>query len=189
MLLELLTSHPAAIVAIVKGTPPWVWGLLAVLLALGISQLSDRQTALRRVIIMPVAMLGLSLYGITSAFGRSGQLGYAMLAWLLAAAAAVALVLMFSTASSTCFNPATRSFAMRGSVVPLLLILGIFITKYVVGVELAMQPSAVRDIAFALPVGLLYGAFSGIFLARAASLLRLAFNQVSTESSTAAISA
>ena len=189
MLLQLITAHPSAIVSIVKGTPTWVWGLLAILLALGISQLSDRHTALRRVIITPVAMLGLSLYGITSAFGSSGQLGYVMLAWLLAATVAATLMLKLSAASATSFNPATRSFAVPGSAVPLLLILGIFMTKYFVGIELTMQPAAVRDAAFALPVGLLYGAFSGIFAARAVCLLRLAFNRGRADTSVAALPA
>lgn len=189
MLLQLLTAHPTAIVSILKGTPPWVWGLLAALLALGISQLSDRQTALGRVVIMLVAMLGLSLYGMTSAFGSSGQWGAVMLAWMLAAVMAVALVLTLSPASATRFDAPTRSFAVPGSVVPLLLILGIFMTKYVVGVELALQPAAVRDAAFALPVGMLYGAFSGIFIARAARLLRLAVGKDRAGASTSVLTA
>lgn len=189
MLLQLLSTHPAAIFPILKGTPTWVWGLLAALLALGISQLADRHTALGKVVIMPLAMLGLSLYGVSSAFGSSGQWGAVMLAWLLAAALATTLVLTLKPASATRFDAATRSFVVPGSVVPLLLILGIFMTKYVVGVELALQPAAVRDAAFALPVGLLYGAFSGIFMARAAGLLRLAYNKSRTNTTTAAITA
>ena len=189
MLLQLLTTQPAAIVHIFKGTPTWVWGLLAGLLALGISQLSDRKTALGRVVIMPLAMLGLSIYGMTSAFGSSGQWGAVILAWLLAAVGAVALVMTLSPASAARFDAATRSFAVPGSVVPLLLMLSIFMTKYIVGVELALQPAAVRDAAFVLPVGLLYGAFSGIFMARAARLLRLAFSQGRADTSTADIAA
>lgn len=189
MLLQLLTTQPAAIVHIFKGTPTWVWGLLAALLALGIRQLSERPTALSRVVIMPVAMLGLSLYGMASAFGNSGQWGTVMLAWLLTAVVSVALVLPLSPASATRFDADKRSFIVPGSVVPLLLMLSIFMTKYVVGIELALQPTAVRDAAFALPVGLLYGAFSGIFMARAARLLRMTFNQSRADTSSSTITA
>lgn len=189
MLIQLLTTHPNAIVSLLKGTPTWVWCLLAALLVLGIRQLSERPTALSRVVIMPVAMLGLSVYGMASAFGNSGQWGTVMLAWLLATVVSVALVLTLSPASATRFDADTRSFMVSGSVVPLLLILGIFMTKYVVSIELALQPAAVRDAAFALTVGLLYGAFSGIFMARAARLLRLAFDKSRDGASTSALTA
>lgn len=59
----------------------------------------------------------------------------------------------------------------------LLLILGIFITQYVVGVGTAMQPALARDANFSLGFGALYGAFSGVFLARAVRLWRLALLQ------------
>ena len=56
----------------------------------------------------------------------------------------------------------------------MLLILGVFLTKYVVGVELAMQPALARDGPYTLAVGTLYGVFSGLFVGRAARLWRLA---------------
>ena len=57
---------------------------------------------------------------------------------------------------------------------PLALILGIFLTKYFVGVELAMQPTLARDGSFALQIAVLYGVFNGLFAARALRLWRLA---------------
>jgi uncharacterized protein DUF6622 len=65
-------------------------------------------------------------------------------------------------------------FKLPGSWVPLLLILGIFLTRYVVGVELAMRPGLAHDANYVLVTGVLYGLFSGIFVGRAARLLRLA---------------
>ena len=56
---------------------------------------------------------------------------------------------------------------------PLGLILGIFLTKYFVGVELALQPALARDSSFALQIALLYGVFNGLFAARALRLWRL----------------
>jgi hypothetical protein len=72
------------------------------------------------------------------------------------------------------YDAATRTYAIAGSVVPLLLIAGIFSVKYVVGVELAMAPRLMRDPQYALTVAGLYGAFTGIFIGRAARLWRLA---------------
>ena len=55
---------------------------------------------------------------------------------------------------------------VTGSVVPLALMMGIFFTKYVVAVQLAMHPHLAHQTDVALVVGSLYGAFSGIFAAR-----------------------
>ena len=55
-----------------------------------------------------------------------------------------------------------------------LLWLGIFLTKYIVGVELALQPALEHDTGVALQVAVLYGVFNGVFTARAARLWRLA---------------
>jgi len=51
--------------------------------------------------------------------------------------------------------------------------MGIFFTKYAVGVTLALQPALARDLPVALALSAVYGAFSGVFLARAARLWRL----------------
>ena len=174
MLIQLISQHPEALGTIVQKTPAWVWGLLVALLALGLSQLFDRKLTLRRVIIIPIAMLGLALYGIFSAFDNGGQLGAAMLTWLIAAAVSTALMLRLPAPAGTGYDAHNGQFSVPGSVVPLLLILGIFLIKYMVGVELAMQPAQARDASFVLPIALMYGAFNGIFAGRALRLLRLA---------------
>ena len=162
MLIQLLTQHPEAIVQVLKGTPGWVWGLFTGLLALGLNQLRDGRASLVRVTLMPVAMTGFSAWGTWSAFSASPSLGSSLLAWLACAAVLAALV------------APTPSPAPCGSVVPLLLIMGIFLTRYVVGVELAMQPQLAHDGQFTLVVGALYGVFNGLFIGRAARLWRQA---------------
>lgn len=174
MLIQILTHQPQMLSNIVKGTPIWVWGLLTALLALGASQLADRSPSLRRVVLVPLAMLGLAIYGMLSAFGSGPQLGPVALVWAASASVATGLMLQLRTPAGTRFDAATASFRVPGSSMPLFLILGIFLTKYVVGIELALNPALARDASFVLPVGLLYGAFNGIFVARAMRLLRLA---------------
>jgi hypothetical protein len=86
--------------------------------------------------------------------------------------------------AGTGYDPAQRTFALPGSWIPLALIVGIFLTKYVVGVDLAMQPSLAQDGSYAVPVAAIYGAFSGIFAGRAARLWRLAVRRSPGNSST-----
>jgi hypothetical protein len=175
MLLQLLVNQPQAIGRILSSTPTWVWGLLAALVALGMSQARDRQMSLLRVALMPVAMGVFALWGIVSSFGAAGQLATVLGAWLVAAVTVGALVGMSRTPAGTRYDAAARRFAQPGSWVPLALILGIFLTKYAVGVELALAPRQAHDIGFAVAIAALYGVFNGLFTGRALRLLRLAF--------------
>jgi uncharacterized membrane protein len=156
---------------IVSFTPIWVWGLLAALLALGLSQARDRSASLKRIVLMPVAMTGFSLWGTVSAFGATAAvLGI----WSVAAAALLLAVTLFFGPAQATYDAESRLFQLPGSWVPMALIAGIFLTKYAAGVAMTMRPELKFDLTFALALATVYGAFSGIFAGRAARLLRLA---------------
>lgn len=176
MLMPLLIQQPQMLGAIIQRTPIWVWGLLAGLLWLGASQLRARLVGLVRALLTPLAMTVLSVYGVASAFAPAGQAAAALGTWLVAAVAIAALALWFqpSPPAGTQYLPQARSFCVPGSAMPLALILGIFLTKYFVGVELALQPTLASSSEFALQIGTLYGVFNGLFAARALRLWRLA---------------
>lgn len=175
MLMNILIHNPRALVSIVERTPGWVAYLLLALLALGVSQLFRRRASLPRVLMTPAAMTGLSVYGMVSAFGASPRLAMTLTVWLAVAGLCTALALRWRDAAphGTSFDAAKHSFELPGSAVPLALIIGIFLTKYVVGVEMAMQEALARDSTFALGIAVVYGAFNGIFAARTLRLLRL----------------
>jgi hypothetical protein len=180
MLIQILLNKPQAIGTIVAQTPVWVWGLLAGLLTLGLSQVSSRTATLRRVTIMPVVMTVFSLSGTVTAFGNSPQFATVLLVWAAATAAVVAVIASMSPDAGTTYDRASRSFALPGSWIPFALILAIFLTKYAVGIELAMQPRLAADSQFSLIVATLFGLFSGIFTGRAARLWRMAARPAST---------
>jgi hypothetical protein len=174
MLIPLVMHQPQMLAVILRGTPGWVWALLAGLVWLGLSQSRDREASLLRIAIMPVAMMALSIWGMVSAFGASPLFGYVMLMWMFAAAASFAAIGMTSPPRGTEYHPATRTFFLPGSWMPLLLIAGIFLTRYVVNVDVAMQPALARNGNYTLIVAAVYGLCSGIFIGRAARLWRLA---------------
>jgi preprotein translocase subunit SecF len=153
-------------------TPKWVWLLLAALLWLGLSQTVSRTASMKRITLMPLAMIGLSIFGTLSVFGTSLTI---VLAWLGSGAVVLALILRKTSSAAIKYDAGKRLFSLPGSWVPLVLILGIFITKYIVGFMTAMQPSLAQDANFALFFTTLSGAFSGVFLARAVGLWRVAF--------------
>lgn len=177
MLIPLLIDHPQMMTAVLRGTPAWVWGLLAALVALGAMQLRNYRASLVRVSAMPVAMTAFALWGMAGAFASSPLFGEVVLTWMLVAAAVFAAIAMTQPPRGTAYDPATRSFALRGSVVPLLLILAVFLTRYVVNVDIAMQPALTRDATYSLIVGAIYGCSTGLFAGRAARLWRMAFER------------
>lgn len=175
MLIHILTQNPQALLTIVDRTPVWVGYLLLALLALGVSQMLRRRAGLLRVFLTPVAMTALSVQGMVSAIGATTELAMTLAVWLGAAAASTALAMAWrgSAPRGTSYDAATRRFDLPGSAVPLGLIVGIFVTKYLVGVEMAMQGALAHDIPFLFSIAAVYGAFNGIFSARTLRLWRL----------------
>ena len=157
---------------ILTHTPTWVWALLAALLWLGLSQTVSRTASLQRITFMPLAMIALSIFGTLSVFGIHLNI---LLAWLGAGAWMLALILFNTSSAAIKYDAEKRLFSLPGSWVPLALILSVFVTKYVVGFMTGMQPSLAQDPSFAVFFTILYGASSGVFLARAVGLWRLAF--------------
>jgi hypothetical protein len=126
---------------------------------------------LRRVSLLPVAMCGLAVYGVVSAFAAQPL---ALIAWAAGAALVAALVMRLPLPAGVQYDPATRRFSLPGSAVPLALMMGVFFTKYVAGVTLAMSPQLAAQAGFALGLSALYGVFSGVFIGRAARLWKRA---------------
>jgi hypothetical protein len=174
MLIQLLSHNPAAIGSVIQRTPTGVFALLLVLVLLGLSQARNRTVGAPRMAIIPVCMAALSLWGTASAFGQSAQLPWVLLVWLAGALLVGTTVALQKPCAGTRYNKVHKSFNVPGSWAPLLLIVGIFLTKYVVGVDLAMQPSLASDSAYALSVEALCGMFSGAFAGRTARLWRMA---------------
>ncbi len=184
MLIQILLHEPQQLATIVSKTPHWVWGLLAGLLMLGASQLQARRVAQARVGVTPLAMTLFSFLGMVSGFRGAPHLGIAMALWTAACAACMALMLWYTVRApqGTRYDAHTKTFDLPGSAAPLGLIVGIFLTKYVAGIELAIQPGLVHDTLFVCSLASLYGIFSGAFLARGWRLWHLAHAKSSVTS-------
>ena len=158
-------------IAIVQHTPVWVWGLLTVLIGLGLSQTRDREMSLMRVTVLPLAMIALSASGVLSAFGH---FPIALGGWAAGVGAALAFGRQFVAVRGARWSAQAGLLHVPGSWLPLVLIVGLFCIKYVAGASLALHPMLAVDAAFAGLCSLAYGSFSGLFLARALSLRQLA---------------
>lgn len=156
---------------IFSGTPTWVWFLLVALAWLGLRQTLTQTASLRRVTLMPLALVALSLYGTVTVFGDQPL---ALLVWAKAAAVATLLVLRRPVAPNTRFDLASQTFTLPGTWAPLALMMTIFCTKYAVGITNAINPSLLHSTTIALVVSTLYGVCSGVLIGRALRLWRLA---------------
>ncbi|MYN40736.1 hypothetical protein GTP55_15295 [Duganella sp. FT109W] len=138
--------------------------MLAFLIYRGWLASQDRETSLRKVALIPLVMVGLS---VTSINGH-GPLGDGVWPlWALGAAASAAAIWQFSR-REIMVNRAAGTVLQRGSWMPLVLMIAIFVTKYAVAVMSAMHPELQHSVLFAASVALLYGVFNGLFLGRLA---------------------
>lgn len=149
---------------IISHTPVYVWALLAFLIYRGWLASQDREASLRKVALIPLVMVGLAVTSISS----SGPLGDGVWAlWALGAAASAAAIWQLSSGEIV-VNRAAGTIVQRGSWMPLVLMIAIFVTKYAVAVMSAMHPELPHSVPFAASVALLYGVFNGLFLGRLA---------------------
>ena len=159
------------LIEILNRTPPWVFVLFFILIALGYFQSKDRTVSRRRVSVLPVIMIALSFYGVFSAFGVAPA---GLVFWVLGVALAVGVGVKLATPQGVTFFSETQSFFIPGSWFPMVFMMAIFFTKYAVGVTLARQLPIAGELAFVASVSLCYGLLSGVFLARAMVVWRSA---------------
>ncbi len=148
---------------IISRTPIWVWVLLAGLVALGWTQTRTRQITVVRATVLPIVMMALSLFGVLSTFGANAL---PLSTWFAALVVSAFGAKALGAWRGVSWSAATSRFEVPGSWLPMAIILSIFLVKFYVGVNVAMQPALKVDAQFSIIVCLIYGVFSGLFLAR-----------------------
>ena len=164
-------------VQIITHTPIWVWAIFVLLLWLGFKQSQPSTPGLKRITLIPLAMLGLSLYGVISVFGSAGAL---LLAWGCSLVLAATLIAQQPVQQGAHYNSWTQRFGLPGSWVPLMLMMGIFMTKYGAGITAAMRPDLLHGAAFSYSICAVYGVCSGVFAGRALHLWGLVWSQANS---------
>jgi hypothetical protein len=150
-----------------SNTPTWVFVVFVALLFLGYQQSKDRTVGRVRLLILPLAMLAFSLYGVSSSFGFEPL---PLFAWLLGFLPLVALARSVLKPHGVSYSPASASFHIRGSWLPMALLMSIFWVKYAVGYTTARNLPLAHELWFTGCVSLLLGLLGGAFTARAVSI-------------------
>jgi hypothetical protein len=150
---------------ILRNTPSWVWLVLAALLAFGLVQTRRRRLPRALIFLLPAIMIALSLYSLRSSFGWQAD---ALGSWVIGMLAAFILNgAVFRSPMGIGYDGVARKFEIPGSWIPLLLMMMIFCTRFMIGVTTAISPSAVAEPNFIRAVCALLGLCSGLFAARA----------------------
>ena len=154
---------------IVKNTPIWVFVLFIGLVFLAYSQSKDRVINIKRVLILPIAMILLSIFGVFSAFGLSF---IAILLWFFGIGVALLFGLKLAFPKNIKYNMEEKSYFIPGSWTPMFFIMTIFFTKYFVGVVIAKHLAILATLEFICIISFLYGLLSGVFLSRSIIIIR-----------------
>ncbi len=147
---------------IVSHTPVYVWAILGWLVYRGVAASRERTMKVRAVFILPAIMLALGLQSTANGFGLASPAGAA---WLAGLAAGVAM--MWRRAGGGFVLDRTAAMVqLRGSWLPMALMMTIFVGKFTMAVALVTQPSLRGSLAIAMPACAAFGALSGAFMAR-----------------------
>lgn len=156
-------STSLSIMGILLYTPRWVFGLLGGLVIFGVLQARTRQVKMRVALILPAAMLLLSLTGVLRYVGwHLSPLFY----WLMGLSLVASLSVRLANKRMASFDPGNRKLHIEGSWWPLFVILGIFFTRYALGVATAMGSNLINQPYFQETMSFVLGGWSGFFVAR-----------------------
>ena len=153
---------------ILTHTPPWVFLLFAVLLAFGLLQTRSRSAKRFLAYFLPAGMILLSFFGVQSSFGMKLM----PIAFWALGLIFVALVCARSfPLRGVSYDAGRRTFFLPGTWLPLVVMMGIFFTKYAVAVMHGLGVALVDGPVARALLSLAYGGFSGYFAARALNLI------------------
>jgi hypothetical protein len=146
--------------AIIQGTPTWVWALLAFLVYRGVKALQTSTAPLSKLAIVPLIFAGLGIAHLVS----DPLVGWiTVLAWLIGASAGLAGGMLTAQRTRFIVDPVTRTVMLPGSAVPLLLIAAIFIAKFWLGFEMATVIDTASLAHYVLIDAVISGLVAGMF--------------------------
>ncbi|WP_244849369.1 DUF6622 family protein [Caballeronia sp. SL2Y3] len=148
---------------VMAGTPAWVWVLLAVLVSRGLKAMKGGTAPLSKLAVVPAIFAAWGVLHVVT----GPDAGWEPAAtWLIGGAIGSGIGAMLAKSSSIAVDRVRRTVTVPGSVVPMLLILATFASKFFIGFELATGAGVESTWAVlnALISGVVAGIFAGRFL-------------------------
>jgi len=151
------------LLATFRHTPPAVWVGLAVIVAIGANQLRTRRVSAQRVVLVPVLLTVYSLWAACAAFWHAGP-ALLLACWGAGFALGWAANRLLELPRGV--TAQGDAFRVEGSAVPLLLMLSVFVGRYVNGVALALDPGRAARPGYVVVATLVFAVPAGIYAAR-----------------------
>lgn len=124
---------------ILSNTPAWVFGILGILVLLGVQALRPRTLSLGRLVLVPV---GFIIWGLSNLFSGSPPPAALLETRGLAVVIALALAWMIPPPFRAATIDRQRKLVhVPGTPIPLIRNVVLFLTKYVLAVTVAMMPA------------------------------------------------
>ena len=158
-----------SLVSIVSQTPGWVWLVLAGLIWLGLRRMRDREVSLGGLVLFPLVLIGLSLYGVAGSGLSPATLAGLGIGGLLGLAAGISLERRY--APMALGNGRLR---LRGEWTSLAIVLVVFLSHYVQTVLGLVAPGVAASEMVRLAAAGLSGFLAMMLLTRTISRLRIA---------------
>jgi hypothetical protein len=149
--------------------PVWVHGVLALLLTLGVFLSRPRAVHPIAPSLIAAGFVMYSLYGIVGSFGSSPV---NILSWVAGMFVSVFVVRPYFGPNGMTRVPGSSKVLIPGSWLPLVLIMGIFLTKFIVGFVNGARLPIGTQFWFAPLLSSVLGALSGGFTSRAINVHR-----------------
>jgi len=154
------------VIAILSGTPWWVFALLALLVGLGVQQLKPRIVRLPRIVVVPGVFLAWGLIALST---RAAAAPGIVLAWFIALMLGAALGWSTTRLDRIRVDRRRGLIYLPGGWTTLVASLSVFAAKYALAVAAALRPQwhaaiATADVAVS-------GLSAGYFLARLGRML------------------
>jgi len=124
---------------IASGAPIWVWPLLAALIALGVSRMRDREMPVWRLLLLPAVLVAMSLFIL-----GSGQISGTQLSAAMAGALAGLLAAWWSMRSAVIVRLEGNRIRVKGEIVSLIAIMGIFASRFTAGAVATIAPQMLK---------------------------------------------
>jgi len=151
-------------------TPAWVFVLLTFLILLGFLQSRTRHVRIELAFLLPVLMFIWSMSGVIINASRPVM---TFLCWCAGWILSAALFVRRGNVNGDEFDRTTRRFVIRGTWMPLFLMLCIFATRYYINVATGMHMSIIESAYFGAATRFVLGVWSGFFVARSLILFRV----------------
>ncbi len=150
-----------SIAEIIRHTPTWVWLLMAFLLYRGLKSMAPRTMAPRRMLVLPVVFFIWAVHGIVTELQAAD---YALVGFCVALAVGAGLGrLLAYRQPEPSYDSGLGLIRRPGSVIPLVLIVFAFVSKYALSVYLAYRPELAASAEYCGFYGAVSGFTDGVF--------------------------